>query len=586
MQYSTDRHVRYGNDCTINKSEHGIADGVEISKGTVMAMKNYMRASMAVLGCAIFLMSSLSVISVTDVSDGEAVNGVDVVFVDTPDELISSLKDQSAHITVVTSSMTLASLNVVIVYGNAQLVIGDYNGCDYAGCSGHVSVDLKIDYDTQLNINTNGRLIVSAGSSLTNYGTMMNYSGQLKEKSETVLMSDISGGSKSYDYSDYGVKVEGPTYIDDKKIDSGIMRNYGGDFRNYGLLYFAGDAEIGGGFYNYGAIIHSGNFNVYNTYLNMGQDIAVEPDEDDGHSAGMVIDRNANVVNDGSDATITLVDRRGSICMQVGDNAIISSATMSVTTPMDGKSSANIVLNDLTSKFTTGDGYFLSNLVVNTVGTENAIKMSNLISPTSSMSMSYGSLHISGSYENSGGSITVTSGAVNISGTLSAGTSLVASDGTEIKIDPAGLILEEGSEITIEGSATAPSGLPVGIVDSTGAGGYAVGEDGGIVRGHIVSFDAGAGGSDVASVVAVNGYRYCDIFVSGEMPDATKDGMRFIGWFTGPEDGSIVGVYDVIDLDSDVTLYAHFTEETETQWGIIAAVVVILFVAAAFVLRK
>ena len=71
---------------------------------------------------------------------------------------------------------------------------------------------------------------------------------------------------------------------------------------------------------------------------------------------------------------------------------------------------------------------------------------------------------------------------------------------------------------------------------------------------YTVSFDAGEVGVSPSYKDVIFGDTY------GEMPEPVRDGFNFDGWFTAADGGTQVTDTDTVDITSDTTLYAHWTE--------------------------
>ena len=74
------------------------------------------------------------------------------------------------------------------------------------------------------------------------------------------------------------------------------------------------------------------------------------------------------------------------------------------------------------------------------------------------------------------------------------------------------------------------------------------------VNTYTVSFDAGEVGVSPSYKDVIFGDTY------GEMPEPVRDGFNFDGWFTAADGGTQVTDTDTVDITSDTTLYAHWTE--------------------------
>ena len=97
-----------------------------------------------------------------------------------------------------------------------------------------------------------------------------------------------------------------------------------------------------------------------------------------------------------------------------------------------------------------------------------------------------------------------------------------------------------------------------------------------------VTFDANGGDCAIASMVTD------DYGLLASLPDATRDGYGFDGWFTAADGGDKVSTSTV--FDTDATVYAHWSKEGNNNLpmiivGIIVGVVVV-GIAAFLLLRK
>lgn len=75
-----------------------------------------------------------------------------------------------------------------------------------------------------------------------------------------------------------------------------------------------------------------------------------------------------------------------------------------------------------------------------------------------------------------------------------------------------------------------------------------------------VNFDANGGEVDMISKMAYYGQTY------GELPTPVRDYYTFDGWYTKAEGGTIVDASTVFSGSTDVTLYAHWTENAVSDW--------------------
>ena len=68
-----------------------------------------------------------------------------------------------------------------------------------------------------------------------------------------------------------------------------------------------------------------------------------------------------------------------------------------------------------------------------------------------------------------------------------------------------------------------------------------------------VSFDANEGNTTAISQRVTNGTPY------GTLPDATRTGYTFAGWYTEKDGGTAITEDTTVDIAEDITLYAHWT---------------------------
>ena len=69
---------------------------------------------------------------------------------------------------------------------------------------------------------------------------------------------------------------------------------------------------------------------------------------------------------------------------------------------------------------------------------------------------------------------------------------------------------------------------------------------------YVITFDAGSGTTDTSNKEVTYGEIY------GELPTPTYSGHGFLGWFTESEEGVQVTNETTVELESDITLYAHW----------------------------
>jgi len=75
-----------------------------------------------------------------------------------------------------------------------------------------------------------------------------------------------------------------------------------------------------------------------------------------------------------------------------------------------------------------------------------------------------------------------------------------------------------------------------------------------------ISFDANEGTCNTSSIIA-----YCGMEI-GDLPTPTRDYYTFDGWYTEKENGNKVQSTTIFDSVSDITLYAHWTENPLSDW--------------------
>lgn len=75
-----------------------------------------------------------------------------------------------------------------------------------------------------------------------------------------------------------------------------------------------------------------------------------------------------------------------------------------------------------------------------------------------------------------------------------------------------------------------------------------------LIRTHTIHFNANGGSVSISSKQAKAGGTY------GDLPNPTRDGYIFDGWYTDINGGKQINFYTTVDLPSDqITLYAHWT---------------------------
>ena len=77
------------------------------------------------------------------------------------------------------------------------------------------------------------------------------------------------------------------------------------------------------------------------------------------------------------------------------------------------------------------------------------------------------------------------------------------------------------------------------------------------VKTHIVTFDAN-GGTPNSTIQVISGGKYESYLPS---PEPTREGYRFVGWFTSSVGGTQVTSNTIITTEENHTLYAHWTPE-------------------------
>lgn len=74
---------------------------------------------------------------------------------------------------------------------------------------------------------------------------------------------------------------------------------------------------------------------------------------------------------------------------------------------------------------------------------------------------------------------------------------------------------------------------------------------------YTVTFNANGGSVFLPSMSVTNGAVY------NSLPNPTRDGYTFAGWFTKKEGGSQITPFTTVDLKGNQTLYAHWTKDPE-----------------------
>lgn len=75
-----------------------------------------------------------------------------------------------------------------------------------------------------------------------------------------------------------------------------------------------------------------------------------------------------------------------------------------------------------------------------------------------------------------------------------------------------------------------------------------------------VRFDPNGGSVETESKTVYYGSEY------GELPTATRDYYTFDGWYTDPNSGNQVTENTIFEQSEDVSLYAHWTKNTSSDW--------------------
>lgn len=74
---------------------------------------------------------------------------------------------------------------------------------------------------------------------------------------------------------------------------------------------------------------------------------------------------------------------------------------------------------------------------------------------------------------------------------------------------------------------------------------------------YTVTFNANGGSVFLPSMSVTNGAVY------NSLPNPTRDGYTFVGWFTKKEGGTQITVYTTVNLKEDQVLYAHWTKNSQ-----------------------
>lgn len=74
---------------------------------------------------------------------------------------------------------------------------------------------------------------------------------------------------------------------------------------------------------------------------------------------------------------------------------------------------------------------------------------------------------------------------------------------------------------------------------------------------YTVTFNANGGNVFLPSMSVTNGAVY------NSLPNPTRDGYTFVGWFTKKEGGTQITVYTTVNLKEDQVLYAHWTKNSQ-----------------------
>ncbi|MBQ7836444.1 MAG: InlB B-repeat-containing protein [Clostridia bacterium] len=77
---------------------------------------------------------------------------------------------------------------------------------------------------------------------------------------------------------------------------------------------------------------------------------------------------------------------------------------------------------------------------------------------------------------------------------------------------------------------------------------------------YTVTFDANGGSVSKSSLLVRNGSTY------GSLPLPKRDYYTFIGWYTEKNGGTEVISATVVNLSSNITLYAHWSQNKESDW--------------------
>ena len=76
----------------------------------------------------------------------------------------------------------------------------------------------------------------------------------------------------------------------------------------------------------------------------------------------------------------------------------------------------------------------------------------------------------------------------------------------------------------------------------------------------LLIFDAGEGNCAIPSKALAEGESY------GELPEASRTGYSFTGWFTQPEGGEPVSKDTLFEGEKDITIHAHWEAKHYTIW--------------------
>ena len=73
---------------------------------------------------------------------------------------------------------------------------------------------------------------------------------------------------------------------------------------------------------------------------------------------------------------------------------------------------------------------------------------------------------------------------------------------------------------------------------------------------HTVNFNAAEGNVTRSSKSVATGGLY------GPLPIPTREGYKFVGWYTDPTAGKRINMYYPVRINTDQTLYAHWIEDS------------------------